>query len=251
MQFSLFSGTESKLHVLFDPSALTPQTREEEWYAGAEPEALRRETANGDLFAFSDDTNGEATWRILIDEEPGTALIGTARARTQGRLQVPSGRLWAAGAEYLDTIPEDAKRQKQDELPEGGGMCKRITPGTYGLEAFVPAPGEPVVSRDAPTPVLGILVSIVSATVVALLMATMHERVLMALVIGAWLVAMVVGWGTYIARARQPDQRGLQGWEEQHAKQPDVVVVLRSGGEDETTGPQGGYLHVPRTGERE
>lgn len=133
MRFDLSSGTDAGLHLLYDPAAVMHRLTEPygKWHA-----RILDDCRDANLIAYSNGGDGEARFRVYVDEAPDPDVSSRAFATSTGHLRVPSGRLFASGMEHLDSRgrpPADAAEfaARNAEL----ASCE-IPSGAYDVEAY-------------------------------------------------------------------------------------------------------------------
>lgn len=123
MQFDLEAFTDVAQFVIFDPEVI--EARGDQGRDDFE-RLIDDATAKGDAIAYSYASDGGASFRVLVGESPPEAWLKRKDFGVEGaRLRVPSGRIMAAGVEYVwpEVQPEDA-------------TVAEIPPGDYLVDAF-------------------------------------------------------------------------------------------------------------------
>lgn len=118
----------------FDPAAL-PEDFDKQFDDDPIPlfEKLERE---GRFWWTSTESDGAFLFHIYLDESPPEQVMKRAiDPRPMDKFQVPSGVLWACGAEYAAKNPADENPDALAGFPHMGGKCE-VPAGEYKLSAW-------------------------------------------------------------------------------------------------------------------
>jgi len=123
--------TDAGVFTLFDPGAVlhlinTPYDR---WF-----DRLDDEARAGKLIAYSYGGDGDMLFRVFVDEPVPAELEARGTGRVEGVLEVPTGRLFAAGMEYLQHDGRVDVAAAQFQPKHGEGMT--LPAGRYAVTAF-------------------------------------------------------------------------------------------------------------------
>lgn len=138
MKHVIETGTDAASVCLFDPAALPPdfdeRARQESF------ETFERLDREGALWWSNTGGDGGHLFHVYVDEPvPDDVRAHLHDCQKRAGLRVPSGTLWACGAEYAARDPEHGSAS----TPKGGlaryshmgGSC-RLEPGNYALTAW-------------------------------------------------------------------------------------------------------------------
>ncbi len=125
----LHPRTDAGSFAVFDPGAIperippmSPRNLEAR---------LVKEVKAANLLLFDPHSDGDYWLQLFVEEEVPERLAKRAKHRMSGQLQVPSGRIFAVGTEYLA-----ARRGRDPNAAPKMGDQARLAPGTYRVEAF-------------------------------------------------------------------------------------------------------------------
>jgi len=135
--FELKSGTDCAVHALFDPASVLHIINDATQDFLTE-DVLEQDVEQGHLFLYSQSTDGGVTFRIIVGEPEDEERIALASHRVAGALlRVPSGRLYAAGMEYLCRPGEPpVSAEEYSVWPEWMGQTAAVPAGDYLLDAY-------------------------------------------------------------------------------------------------------------------
>ena len=135
MSSDLQLGSNHRHLALYDPAALPPDTPVDPDLASPEPcpipeTAIRDLAARGcAFFLHIPEGDCDVTLSVFVEEELPDRLRQRAnRLLTGAILSAPSGRLMAAGVEFM-CLPGQTRRESES-VPVG------VPPGDYGIEVF-------------------------------------------------------------------------------------------------------------------
>ncbi|MHB2167409.1 hypothetical protein [Alsobacter sp. R-9] len=170
MKHVIKAGTDGATLCAFDTAALPPDIDER---IGDDPagmmEALQ---AEGRLWFGGTGGDGMHVVHVLVDESPSPEPAAHA-VRTVGEIDIPGGRLWVCGAEYLALEP----RRGSAFTPGGGlgryrmGRSVKVPKGRYALETIFPrgidGPSRPVTRAQwlMTVPVVMVMLGAVAAVI--------------------------------------------------------------------------------------
>ncbi|MCH8823110.1 MAG: hypothetical protein IH984_06330 [Planctomycetes bacterium] len=122
MQMNLDAFTDVARFVIFDPTVVDSMTGDRDRLE----DMIESATSTGSAIVYSYASDGEAAFRVLVNEPLPPKWVKRRQCGIEGaRLRVPSGRIMAAGAEYV--WPEVNTEHATEAA---------IPPGDYLVDAF-------------------------------------------------------------------------------------------------------------------
>ena len=247
MRHVIETGTDGAMVCLFDPAGLPADF---DARSGDDPvglfEALREE---GKFWLAETGGDGEYLFHFYVDEDPPAEVVRAGgEAREAGRLEAPSGVVWACGAEYAARDPG----RGHGTTPAGGlgayphmGGKVELPAGEYDLTVWRPVWPDDAVAELARRRVgegpwrrytllrnlggviaVGLLVGVVTAALLTLGRRT-REGMGWGGIAALWagLVGVGVGWFYLVRAVSKSDARAKE--REVEREFPDFVVGLK------------------------
>lgn len=137
MRHVIETGTDGATLCFFDPAAL-PDDFDEQVKSGP-IEVFEELTAAGRFWWTSTGGDGGFLFHFYMDEPVPERIAERAQDRYEIRIALPSGQLWACGAEYAAKDPRRGSsatpRHGLAGSPRMGGRCE-AAPGSYSGAAW-------------------------------------------------------------------------------------------------------------------
>jgi len=231
MRLSLEAATDVATYIIFDPSALSADA-----VNPRKPfETVDAITARGEAICYSDCSDGQMRFLILVDEPPDAEMVARRRHKVENALlRVPSGRLVATGFE--DLWGRGRHRYSPEHFTARMGAVAIIPAGDYAVDAFEvdwgDEPEEEVAARARPgdeqtAGTIGMTLGCSClATILALPVVWVQAGIETALHVTAW--AGTIWWLLFLVLKYSGAWNRMAALrKEVYAKYPGAVLVLR------------------------
>ena len=137
------SCTDCASHCVFDPVALSHVLADPELRIVWDEQRLEAEARKGNLFGYSNASDGAVLFGVFLDERPPDFLLSLSKHSAKDLLlRVPSGNLWACGTEYVS----------HEECAEGSPESFALSLEHMGRKLKVPAGDYLVDAYELPGP---------------------------------------------------------------------------------------------------